>query len=70
MNFELSDKHKIIRKQTYDFSRDEILPIIVEHDRKANFPRELTPKLAAHGFLGVCLPVRYGGAGMDYGHSP
>ena len=67
MDFELSEEHRIIRKQVYDFSRDEIMPIIAEHDRKAEFPRELIPKLAAHGFLGVCLPVRYGGAGMDYG---
>ncbi|MDE0042096.1 MAG: acyl-CoA dehydrogenase family protein [Candidatus Poribacteria bacterium] len=67
MGFELSEKHKIVQKQAYDFSRDEIMPIIVEHDRKAQFPRELIPKLAAHGFLGICLPVRYGGGGMDYG---
>lgn len=67
MDFELSEKHKIIQKQAYDFSRDEIMPVIAEHDRKAQFPRELLPKLAAHGFLGVCLPVRYGGGGMDYG---
>ena len=67
MDFELSEKHKIIQEQAYDFSRDEIMPVIAEHDRKAQFPRELLPKLAAHGFLGVCLPVRYGGGGMDYG---
>ena len=67
MDFELSEKHRIIQKQVYDFSREEIVPIIVEHDRKAEFPRQLLPKLGARGFLGVCLPVRYGGAGMDYG---
>lgn len=66
MDFEISKEHRIIRQQVYDFSRHEIMPIIVEHDRKAEFPRELMPKLAAHGFLGVCLPARYGGAGMDY----
>ena len=67
MDFELSENHRIIQKQVYDFSREEIMPIIVEHDRKAEFPRQLLPKLGARGFLGVCLPVRYGGAGMDYG---
>ena len=67
MEFEHSEKHKTIQKQVYDFSRDEIIPIIAEHDRRAEFPHELLPKLAAHRFLGVCLPVRYGGAGMDYG---
>ncbi len=67
MDFELSEKHRIIQKQVYDFSRDEVVPIIIEHDRRAEFPRHLIPKLAEHGFLGMCLPVRYGGAGMDYG---
>ncbi len=67
MDLELSENHRIIQKQVYDFSREEIVPIIVEHDRKAEFPRQLLPKLGARGFLGVCLPVRYGGAGMDYG---
>ena len=67
MDFELSENHRIIQEQVYDFSREEIVPIIVEHDRKAEFPRQLLPKLGARGFLGVCLPVRYGGAGMDYG---
>lgn len=67
MDFELSEKHRIIQKQVYEFSREEIVPIIAEHDRKAEFPSQLLPNLGAHGFLGICLPVRYGGAGMDYG---
>ncbi len=66
MDFELNEEHKMTRKMVYDFARQEIMPIIKEHDRKGTFPYELTPKLAAQGFLGVCLPVRYGGAGMDY----
>jgi len=50
----------------YDFARNEIMPIIKEHDRNHTYPHELLPKMAAQGFLGACLPVRYGGAGMDY----
>ncbi|MCB0155518.1 MAG: acyl-CoA dehydrogenase family protein [Anaerolineae bacterium] len=66
MDFSLNEEHKMIEKMVYDFARKEILPIIKEHDRNHTFPRELLPKLAAQGFLGVCLPGRYGGAGMDY----
>jgi len=66
MDFELNEEHKMIEKMVYDFSRKEILPIIKEHDRNHTFPHELLPKMAAQGFLGVCLPVKYGGAGMDY----
>jgi glutaryl-CoA dehydrogenase (non-decarboxylating) len=66
MDFELNEEHKMIEQMVYDFARKEILPIIKEHDRSHTFPHELLPKMAEQGFMGVCLPVRYGGAGMDY----
>ncbi len=66
MEFALNEMHEMVRRTAYEFSRREILPIIKEHDRAHTFPREIIPKLGALGFLGVCLPVRYGGAGMDY----
>ncbi len=66
MNFELNEEHKMVKAMVYDFARKEIMPIIKEHDKNHTFPHELLPKLAAQGFLGVCLPARYGGAGMDY----
>ncbi|MAG37505.1 MAG: butyryl-CoA dehydrogenase [Dehalococcoidia bacterium] len=66
MDFSLSTEHHMIERTVYDFARREILPIIKEHDRDHTFPHELLPKMADLGFLGICLPVRYGGAGMDY----
>ena len=66
MDFSFSDQHKMIERVVYDFTRKEIMPIIKAHDRNHTFPRELLPKMAELGFLGICLPVRYGGAGMDY----
>ena len=66
MDFELNEEHKMIEKMVYDFARKEVMPIIKAHDHNHTFPYELLPKMAAQGFLGVCLPVRYGGAGMDY----
>ena len=66
MDFRLSDEHKMIEKMAYDFTRKEVMPIIKEHDRNHTYPHELLPKMAELGFLGVCLPVRYGGAGLDY----
>ncbi len=66
MDFSFSDQHKMIERTVYDFARKEIMPIIKEHDRQHTFPHELLPMMARLGFLGICLPVRYGGAGMDY----
>ncbi len=66
MDFTLNNTHKMIQEMVYDFARNEIMPIIKEHDRYHTYPRELLPMMAAMGFMGVCLPARYGGAGMDY----
>ncbi len=66
MDFNLNEMHEMVRQAAYNFSRREILPIIKEHDRAHTFPQEIIPKMGELGFLGVCLPVRYGGAGMDY----
>ncbi|MBE7528529.1 MAG: acyl-CoA dehydrogenase family protein [Ardenticatenaceae bacterium] len=66
MDFTLSPEHKMIEQAVYDFARSEIMPIIKEHDRNHTFPHELIPKMARLGFMGICLPQRYGGAGMDY----
>ena len=66
MDFELSEEHRMIQQMVYDFAKNEIMAIIKEHDSNHTYPDELLTKLAAQGFLGVCLPVRYGGAGMDY----
>ena len=64
MDFQYSDEHKMVEKLAYDFTRKEVMPIIKEHDRNHTYPHELLPKMAALGFLGVCLPVRYGGGGV------
>jgi glutaryl-CoA dehydrogenase (non-decarboxylating) len=55
-----------VQQRVYDFARKEIIPVIKEHDRGRTFPHELIPRMAELGFLGICLPVRYDGAGMDY----
>jgi alkylation response protein AidB-like acyl-CoA dehydrogenase len=66
MDFELNEEHKMVQQMVYDFARKEVMPIIKAHDRNHTFPDKLLPKMAEQGFLGVCLPVRYGGAGMDF----
>jgi alkylation response protein AidB-like acyl-CoA dehydrogenase len=66
MDFTYSDNHKMVEQTAYDFARKTVMPIIKEHDRNHTFPRELLPQMGALGFMGICLPVRYGGAGLDY----
>ncbi len=66
MDFQLNEEHKMIEQTVYNFARKEIMPIIKEHDRNHTFPRDLLGKMGELGFMGICLPVKYGGAGMDY----
>lgn len=66
MDFQLSDEHRMIERTVYDFVRKDVIPVIKTHDRNHTFPHELLPVMADMGLLGICLPVRYGGAGMDY----
>jgi alkylation response protein AidB-like acyl-CoA dehydrogenase len=66
MDFELSESHKMVERTVYDFARKTVMPLIKEHDRAHTYPHELLPQMAALGFLGICLPARFGGAGLDY----
>jgi glutaryl-CoA dehydrogenase (non-decarboxylating) len=66
MDFTFNDNHKMVARTVYDFARKTVMPAIREHDRAHTFPHELLPQMAALGFMGICLPVRYGGAGLDY----
>ncbi len=66
MDFTLSEEHLMVQKMVRDFAEREIAPNIKENDRKHTFDRSILPKMAAQGILGICIPVRYGGAGMDY----
>ena len=49
-----------------DVARAEIEPHASEWDAKHHFPRELFPRLAELGLMGVCIPEEYGGAGADF----
>ena len=66
MNFELSDDQREIQALAHDFGKAEIDPNAADWDRAHAFPRELIAKLAELGFMGVCIPEEYGGAGADF----
>lgn len=66
MDFALSEEHLMVRKMVREFAEREIAPKIKEHDRQQTFDRSLLARMAEQGLLGICIPVRYGGAGMDY----
>jgi alkylation response protein AidB-like acyl-CoA dehydrogenase len=66
VHLELTDDQREIQALARDFADAEIEPHASEWDRAHGFPRELIQKLAELGFMGVCIPEEYGGAGADF----
>ena len=66
MDFTLSEEHRQVQKMVRDFAVREVAPVIKEFDRKQQMPPFILPRLAELGLLGLCIPVKYGGQGMDY----
>jgi alkylation response protein AidB-like acyl-CoA dehydrogenase len=66
MDFELTAEQREIQAVAREFADAEIAPHAAEWDREHRFPRELVPKLAELGFMGVCVPEELGGAGTDF----
>ena len=66
MNFEISDTRKAIARSIQDFAQKHIRPYMMDWDEKQTFPEELFHKLGEMGYMGVLVPEKYGGSGMDY----
>ena len=64
MDFRPSEEQDLLRRSVREFAETEIRPHVREWDHEQHFPRELVPKMAALGLLGIQFPEQYGGAGM------
>jgi alkylation response protein AidB-like acyl-CoA dehydrogenase len=66
VDLQLRPDQREIQALARDVARAEIEPHAAEWDRDHRFPRELYPKLAELGLMGVCIPEEYGGSGADF----
>jgi alkylation response protein AidB-like acyl-CoA dehydrogenase len=66
MDFELSKGQREIKERAAEFAAREVSPYAAEWDREARFPAEVFERLAEAGFMGLCAPEEYGGAGTDF----
>jgi len=66
LNFDIGDEHRLIEQSVREWAAREVAPRIRDLDRQHTFDRSLLPQMAGLGLLGICIPQRYGGAGMDY----
>ena len=65
MDFRLTDEQELLRRSIREFAETEIRPHVMEWDEKQLFPKELIPKLAALGLMGIQFPEEFGGAAMS-----
>ena len=65
MDFRLSDEQELLRRSVREFAETEIRPHVMEWDEAQHFPKELLPKLASLGLMGIQFEEMWGGAGMS-----
>ncbi len=65
MDFAVSEHHDLLRKSVRAFALAEVAPHARRWDAEERFPKEIVPKLAEMGLLGIRIPEEYGGSGMD-----
>ncbi len=65
MDLELTEPQRSARDTARRFARERLERAGVETDRSHRFPTDVIEELGRLGMLGVFIPERYGGAGLD-----
>ena len=65
MDFQLSEKNRMMRKLFSEFAEGQVKPLAAEVDEEEKFPEETVKKMASLGMLGIPFPRELGGAGGD-----
>src|SRR6059036_1699543 len=65
MDFALTETQEITRKTVRDFAEQEIIPHSAAFDESQEFPHAWAKNMGELGLLGVFVPEKYGGAGLD-----
>jgi butyryl-CoA dehydrogenase len=66
MDFNLSEREKMIQSTAREFAVKEVLPRAAEIDRTAEFPSDLVSHMVKMGYFGLAYPPEYGGSGSGY----
>jgi glutaryl-CoA dehydrogenase (non-decarboxylating) len=66
VNFDLSEEQAMVRKMAKDFAEKEMLPTLLDYERRREVNLALIQKMAFQGLLGVHLPQKYGGMEAGY----
>ncbi|XP_078041009.1 medium-chain acyl-CoA dehydrogenase [Augochlora pura] len=63
-NFELTDTQREMQELARKFTKEEIIPVAVEHDRTGKYPWEIIKKAWSLGLMNKEVPQHCGGMGL------
>jgi len=66
IDFDLTEEQHLLERSVREWAAREVAPRIHDLDRDHRFDRGVLSGMASMGLLGISVPQRYGGAGMDY----
>jgi acyl-CoA dehydrogenase len=66
MHFQFTEEQQMMRKMVQDFAQREVLPEIERMEKEERFPSEVIQKMGELGIMGIPIPEKYHGSGMDY----
>jgi butyryl-CoA dehydrogenase len=61
----LTPEQEMVQRTARDFAREKVLPRAHDIDEHKAVPPELIAEMGKLGFMGIDVPERYGGSGMD-----
>jgi len=65
MNFELEEKHKLVRRSVRTFAEKILAPLAPIMDREEKFYPEIIKESSMMNLWGITIPEKYGGAELD-----
>ena len=61
----LSEEQELVRNTARKFAEKHLKPGVIERDENAEFPSEQVKMMGELGFMGIMVPEKWNGAGMD-----
>jgi len=66
MDFSLTEDQHMTVRMVRAFAEKEVAPVIKDYDRGHKVNQDAVHRMAELGILGICVPMCYGGQGMDF----
>ena len=65
MEIYCNESHDMVRKSVRDFAEKVIKPQAIKLDEEESFSNEITKQMGEIGLMGMVVPEKFGGGGMD-----